>query len=156
MNGYFLAINNVSDGLTTSGSHLYTSGSGAVSGEDVSNGQWHQLVGVYEAGVGTSYYVDGIYQSSGGAAAIQPNDAPFMVGGVDAAGTLSGYFTGLISDVSVYNNALSASNVLSLYNTVINSQSVPEPSSIALIGLGMACAAIGSASLRSKRIQHIP
>ena len=137
-NGYFMARNNVGDGLGTVGSHLYASGAGAGSTVNVNDGMWHQLVGVFQAGVGTSYYVDGVLEGSGGAGGIGANDAPFMVGGVDSFGTVGGYFTGLISDVQVYDNALSASDVSSIYDAVIDSRSVPEPSSLVLIGLGMA------------------
>ena len=105
---------------------------------NVNDGAWHQLVGVYQAGVGTSYYVDGVFEGSGGANAIGANDAPFMVGGLDSFGTVVGEFTGLISDVRVYDNALSGSSVSSIYDEVIDSRAVPEPSSLVLCGLGLA------------------
>ena len=47
-------------------------------------------------------------------------------------------FNGLISDVRVYNNALSAVDVESIYQQVLSGQAVPEPSSLCLIGLAMA------------------
>ena len=98
-NGYFIALNNVGDGAGDIPSHFYATGPVAGSSVNVEDGNWHQLVAVYQAGVGTRYYVDGTFQESGAAPTIGANDAPFMVGGVDSFGTLVGTFNGLIADV---------------------------------------------------------
>jgi Concanavalin A-like lectin/glucanases superfamily/PEP-CTERM motif len=147
-NGYFFALNNVGDGLATTGSHFYASSSAVGTTQNVNDGHWHQLAITYNAG-SMSYYIDGALVSSGGGNAIAANDAPFMVGGVDNFGTLSGTYSGLISDVSVYNNALSSSDVASLYEQVI--QSVPEPSSLAMGMIGLALAGGTAAMERNRR-----
>ncbi len=106
----------------------------------VNDGGWHQLVGVYNAGGTQQIYVNGHLEDSTASSPILANTADFLVGGIVVSGADLGYFTGLISDVAVYNNALSASDVLSAYDQVINSQSVPEPSSLVMgiVGLGLA------------------
>jgi hypothetical protein len=45
-------------------------------------------------------------------------------------------YNGLVSDLQIYNNALSPSDVLGLYNSALSP--VPEPSTWALILLGFA------------------
>ncbi len=148
-NGYFFAINNVNDGLASAGSHFYASSSSVKSTENVNDGEWHQLAVSYQSG-SMSYYIDGTLVSTGVGNPISGNDAPFMVGGVDYFGTLSGTYTGLVSDVSAYDTALSGSDVHSIYEQVINSQSIPEPSSLVMgiIGLGLAG---GAAMLKRHR-----
>jgi Concanavalin A-like lectin/glucanases superfamily/PEP-CTERM motif len=134
-NGYFFALNNVSDGLATVGSHFYATSSAVGSTGNVNDGNWHQLAAVYHSGgTSMSWYVDGNLKQTGPGNAIASNDAPFMVGGVDNVGTLEGTYTGLISDVRVYNNALSSSDVHATYETVL--MSVPEPSSFILLAMG--------------------
>jgi Concanavalin A-like lectin/glucanases superfamily/PEP-CTERM motif len=105
----------------------------------VNDGGWHQLVGVYTAGGTHQIYVDGTLEGSAPSSSILANAADFLVGGFLANGANTGDFNGLISDVRVYNNALSASDVESIYQQVLTGQAVPEPSSLSLIGIGMAC-----------------
>ena len=65
--GYFLAINDVGDGCSAIGSaHFYVAyPCSGVSSIVVNDGQWHQLVGVYNStNQTTSIYVDGQFQSS--------------------------------------------------------------------------------------------
>lgn len=147
--GYFFALNNVGDGLASTGSHFYASSSAVGSTEDVNDSSWHQLAISYSSG-SMSYYIDGALVASGSGNAIASNDAPFMVGGVDYFGTLSGTYNGLISDVSVYDNAISASDVQTLYQQVINSQTVPEPSSLMMGMTGLVLAG-GTAMCRRNR-----
>jgi Concanavalin A-like lectin/glucanases superfamily/PEP-CTERM motif len=111
----------------------------AYSTTSINDGSWHQLVGVYTAGGALQIYVDGVLAGSALASTVVSNTADFLVGGIFASGANVGDFTGLISDVSVYTNALSASDVTSIYDQVIDSQSVPEPSSLILIGIAAAC-----------------
>lgn len=138
--GYFLAINDALDGCSaTSKAHFWvTYPCSGVSSITVNDGLWHQLVGIYDGTSKTSsIYVDGQFQSSSaGGNVVNPTDAPFIVGGLMAAnGSLGGAYTGLIDDVQIYNNALSASDVRSLYLSALNT--VPEPTTLAMLITGV-------------------
>jgi hypothetical protein len=122
----------------------------AYSTTSVNDGAWYQVVGVYNANGTHQIYVDGTLQGSTSSSPILANTADFLIGGFFANGVNSGDFTGLISDVSVYNNALSASDVYSSYEQVINSQSVPEPSSLVMGSLALACVG-GAIALKRRR-----
>lgn len=142
VSGYFLAVNDVHDGTGgANNAHFYasypTSGNSSIT---VNDGQWHQLVGVYNTTSDTiSIYVDGQFQSSSsGASPIIGNDAPFLVGGLLNGGTgqTQGLFNGLISDVGIWNDALSASQIQALYQQPFQT-ATPEPASFTLMGLSL-------------------
>jgi len=158
--GYFLAVNDVRDGTGgTNQAHFYagypTSGNSTTV---VNDGQWHQLVGVYDAGKSISIYVDGQFQSS------SPNPSPvqptpdttdFLVGGVynlNGDGKPGGFFTGLITDVGVYDNALSATEIQTIYNQTLSGSAVPEPSTLTLSLVAGALGALGYAWRRRKHV----
>lgn len=126
----------------------------AYSANSVDDGSWHQLVGVYDAGGTHQIYVDGQLEGSAPTSPIGGNPADFLVGGIFSINANVGYFNGLISDVSVYNNALSASDVYSLYELVINSATVPEPSSLVMGMIGLALA--GGTAARRRTHGRIP
>lgn len=125
--GYFLGINDVGDGCSATGkAHFYVGyPCSGVSSITVNDGLWHQLVGIYNSTNQTvSIYVDGQFQASAvGGHAANPTDAPFLVGGVMIPdSSLVGNFTGLIDEVWIYDNALSATDVWLLYSSTRNSQ----------------------------------
>lgn len=133
--GYFLAINNIQDGYTQTNTEGFYSANGsyqtAVGGPSVNDGLWHQLLGVYNNGT-TSIYVDGGLAGSG-SAGYADNSADFMIGGIfNYGGTPVNAFHGLIDEVKVYDNALSASDVIDLYSSTINP--VPIPGAAWLFG----------------------
>lgn len=138
--GYFLSINKAAnqEGVDTEG--FYSANSNAyqiaVGGTNINDGLWHQLVGVYNNGT-MSIYVDG--QLAGiGSAGYANNAADFIVGGLFSAnGTPENDFTGMIDDVGVWNNALTAADVEQLYESTVNA--VPLPGSFALLGSGLLC-----------------
>ena len=89
---------------------------GAVVGSTlVNDGQWH-LITVTRSGTNAVIYVDGVEDGSdtlaGGLDWDFPNNNPWSIG--EGSGFSSA--EGLIDDVRVYNRALSASEVKSLYN----------------------------------------
>ncbi len=139
--GYFLAINNIQDGYTQTNTEGFYSANGsyqtAVGGPSVNDGVWHQLLGVYNNGA-TSIYVDGGLAGSG-SAGYADNSADFMIGGIfNYGGTPVNAFHGLIDEVKVYDNALSGSDVIDLYNSTINPVPIPGAAWLfgsALIGL---------------------
>lgn len=137
--GYFLAINNpASPPYYPSNLEMFYSANGpfhqaALSNVALDNGQWHELVGVYNNGA-TSIYVDGSLAGTG-SAGYANNNANFIVGGVGGNGINGqpyGNYQGLISDVQVYNTALSGTDVNTLYKSF--QTPVPIPSAIWLFG----------------------
>jgi len=140
-NGYFLAINNVGDaeagGVNLAHFNVPPVTSGA-SSTIVNDGQWHQIVGTYSVGGASlstrSLYIDGVLESSRGPlySPIIGNTASFLLGGYTqaGAGTPTNYFAGLIDEVRVYDNALSAAEVHEAF--LDPALSVPEPGSLSL------------------------
>lgn len=138
-NGYFLAVNDVGDGLggaAVNKAHFYDSGpnSGA-STTVVNDGEWHQLVGVYNTGAGRAeIHVDGNLESFAALVPIIANPAAFLVGGVLVGSNPAPNFTGLIDDVRVYDHALDETEVRALFAPPIP---VPEPATLTLFGLAL-------------------
>ena len=119
-NGYMLAINQSAAYGLPGKSFFYVSsapGNEAISSTTVNDGQWHLLVGVYDAGVNKHIYVDGApVETSKLAEGMTTNSVAFMVGGLSLLGTPTGLFTGLIDEVRVYDHALDATEVQALFD----------------------------------------
>jgi hypothetical protein len=82
--------------------------------KDVNDGQWHQVVGVYD-GAELRLYVDGALDVSVPATgSIATNDSPVMIG--ENAQVRGREWNGLIDDVRIYNYALSENEVVELCN----------------------------------------
>ena len=84
-----------------------------------SNNKWHHIVGRQEGTVG-SLYVDGVLCASGNPLPAIGN-APnlLFIGRSDTIG--SGYFTGRIDEVRIYNRALSDTEISQLYTSLSSS-----------------------------------
>jgi hypothetical protein len=81
--------------------------------QNVSDGNWHQIVGTYDNS-NLRLYIDGIeVASSGSNVSILYSNANFMIG---FHSENFSYFNGLIPNAMVYNRALTASEVLQNYN----------------------------------------
>ena len=116
----------------------------------VNDGQWHQIVETVGGGT-VSLYVDGALQGSATGVNIQScPTVDFLVGGIDlgvsgpggssvcGVGSPLGVFSGLVTDVAVWNNTLNASQV-ALLNQNPNNASVaesPEPAAFWLLLAG--------------------
>ena len=87
----------------------------------VNDGAWHQVVGVHVAGGNKFIYVDGAPAEASNASRIVANNAaPLLLGGMNRSGVATGMFTGLIDEVQIYNQALSASEVDFLFHSPTN------------------------------------
>lgn len=139
-NGYYLATGEVGNGCSEFGrAHFYAGyPCGGVSSIVVNDGLWHQLVGVYDSvNHVLTIYVDGQFQASTqDASPIIATAAPFRIGGMTASdGTSESYYTGLVDEVRIYNNALTDQQVRALYQT-----SLPVGGSLSgVIGARVTC-----------------
>ena len=114
-NGYFFAINQTGGGGAPNKATFVASESvaqEATSASSVNDGNWHQIVGVYQS-VGSEFiYVDGApAEATGLSKPVVINNAPFLVGGFNISGTPQGRYTGLVDEVQIYDQALTASDV---------------------------------------------
>jgi hypothetical protein len=93
----------------------------------INSGTWYHLAYVYNATGGVqSIYVNGVLDVSGGGHAALTADNPFRIGAFNNTG--SGAFDGRIDEVTLWNSALTASQI----NTIMNSS--PAPNASGLIG----------------------
>lgn len=118
-NGYFVHINPTGGGGVANKANFVASSFtslGATSSTTVNDGAWHQIVGVYQSGGNESIYVDGVpLESTNGAKAMIASTAPFMIGGINTAGTPTARYTGLIDEVQVYDHALTDTAISYLF-----------------------------------------
>lgn len=91
-------------------------------------GEWHHHA-VVKSGDSLTYYLDGLSTSTGLITQELPDAQPLFFGG-DNSGTDGENWMGLLDEVRIYDNALSAAEVASI---------VPEPTSslLVLLGVGM-------------------
>jgi len=142
---WHVRINNNSANGTAGAVRTEIQGSFEIDGPDITDGNWHHVVSIYEA-AGTfgsgqvSHYIDGLLYSDGqvgtGADNVIVNTStsstvsgsiyPVMLGGRHQGSLAS--FNGMLDEVRIYDHALSPSEVLALY--------VPEPAVGALVILG--------------------
>jgi hypothetical protein len=85
----------------------------------VNDGAWHHVVGVRNYGGDVSLYVDGQFQAAipDQYTPAPPPGTPLLFGGYQAAdgSTLVSFYTGLLDDVQIYQGALTAQQVMFLY-----------------------------------------
>jgi hypothetical protein len=82
--------------------------------KDINDGQWHHVAGIYD-GTNKYIYVDGVLDVSAPATGtIAQNSYPVCIGeNAEAPGHL---WNGLIDEASIYNRALTASEIQAIYN----------------------------------------
>ena len=88
----------------------------------LARGQWHHLVGVYDAGVMT-LYLNGAFASSVPLAGTLRNGGPVpdrvLIGATRDGSNSSFQWKGLIDEVAIYSRALSADRVLAHYQAAL-------------------------------------
>lgn len=101
---------------------------------------WHHIVATVEGGVRTDMYVDGaLVASDTSGYNLQNRNNPMQIGGNPDAGGRG--WDGNIDDVAVWDRVLTPAEISSIYNggagaSIASLTTVPEPSSLALLGLG--------------------
>ncbi|QGQ94328.1 hypothetical protein EHS13_05110 [Paenibacillus psychroresistens] len=101
--------------VRTTNNSWYSAGTAAVSPSALTAGTWYHLVGTYD-GANVKIYINGVYQATGSqtiSGSIYNTGAALRIGYLD----LSNYTKGKVDEVRIYNRALNASEVLSLYNS---------------------------------------
>ncbi|WP_149259133.1 LamG-like jellyroll fold domain-containing protein [Actinomadura sp. K4S16] len=90
--------------------------SSALSSAAPSAGTWAHLVGVFDSGTGAmTLYVDGTAQGTSTTSAPVAASGPLAIGRAQLNGAAADLFKGSISNVQIYNRALSAGDVSTLY-----------------------------------------
>ncbi|MCZ7640005.1 MAG: hypothetical protein M5U12_30510 [Verrucomicrobia bacterium] len=133
-NGYFFAINPTGGGGAPDKATFVVSEfvrDGVTSSASVNDGNWHQLVGVYQAGGSERIYVDGALAATGASEPVVLNNAPFLIGGSVSHGVATGRFTGLVDEVQVYDRTLSNAEVQNLF--AYPAQTLASPRGEALV-----------------------
>ena len=102
-------------------SHQDTTPSTTFSVADVTLNVWHHIAGVYSLSGGTTtYYIDGVFDSTSSIAAMYETNiassSTYTCIGIDCRDLIGFNVDGKLDDIRVYRKALSASEVLSLYN----------------------------------------
>jgi pro-kumamolisin-like protein/concanavalin A-like lectin/glucanase superfamily protein/BACON domain-containing protein len=92
----------------------------------IDDGSWHQLVGVYDGANSEFLYVDGLLAASttGATAPVGGNSDDLLIGANADVGLFQ-LFNGVVDEVCLFTNALTAAQVGQLFSVVGNSLRVP-------------------------------
>jgi len=91
---------------------------------NVNDGQWHHVAGVYD-GTNMFVYVDGTLDTSQPATgSISQNSSPEWIG---ATAQQSYFFNGMVDEASLYNRALTASEIQAIYAAGSGGKCPPSP-----------------------------
>jgi hypothetical protein len=137
-NGFWLMANQAGGGGQT-GKAIFGEGASwasVTSTSAINDGNWHQIVAVFNPNVSLKIYVDGAPSEASfpASSSLVANNVSFLIGGVNN-GPMEGRLTGLVDEVQVYNHVLSDGEINFLYQNP--SQIVPEPgiAAFAVVGL---------------------
>lgn len=89
----------------------------AVTTNNVTDSQWHQIVCIHRLGVTNEIYLDGTpFEGRGtGTGFLVDNDAPFLVGGVTVSNVPTATLNGLIDEVQIFDRVLTPAQINYLY-----------------------------------------
>ncbi len=137
-NGYFVGMNGNSGYGTTNKLWGYQSsspGNQPTSTTNGNDGAWHHTVVTYTLSNGLHrIYVDGNLEDVRGAAPVNPNGAPFLVGGVNFSGTPGALTNCIVDELQLYTKPLNDAEVRYLHSNP--GGVVPEPSTWLALGAG--------------------
>ncbi|MEI9409326.1 VCBS domain-containing protein [Mesorhizobium salmacidum] len=103
--------------LGTSGDTLFFSQwGGAVFGPSLQTEQWYN-VAVTNVGNSVTLYLDGVAVETGSLPINTPADTEFLIGARPSGGSIPGLLQGEVDGVQVYDRALTAEEIQSIYNT---------------------------------------
>jgi predicted transglutaminase-like cysteine proteinase len=123
--GYLLRINPAGTAELLLGAANLAAGSALVSDvTKINDGNWHHLAVVIRLGNSVTFFVDGALSSSQAINSIPAPSASHFQMGLNPWIPYGNYFFGLMDEVRIYDRALSASDVVSLYNSVNITQPV--------------------------------
>ena len=146
VDGYALSIDHTTGSV---GAGIRNSGvnDGVSTPSLVNSGEWTHITGVFSDSA-LNIYIDGALSASKSISGVnyEPSSLPELTIGSQShvPGHPNHSYVGLMDDVYFFNHALSADEINSLAGTV------PEPSTYALIALGLGALRIGS-RYRSKK-----
>jgi trimeric autotransporter adhesin len=106
----------------------------------ITAGTWNQII-VDRSGNTLSIYLDGslLVSDTSYVGSINPSTNPLLIGRRDAQDGRDFSVDGRLDEIAIWNRALSTSEIASLWNGgagMLIAASVPEPSSVCLMGLG--------------------
>jgi Concanavalin A-like lectin/glucanases superfamily/PEP-CTERM motif len=147
--------------LTTPGGNsiqFYASGLPVVQAPvSIAAGTWNQII-VDRSGNTLSLYLDGslLVSDTNYVGSIDPSTNPLLIGTRDAQDGRDFAVDGRMDEIAIWDRALTTSEITSLWNNgqgmLITTASVPEPSSIVLLGLA---GLIGGTSYARRRPERV-
>lgn len=139
-NGYFLGTGTGGGYGTPNKAYAYQSnapGGEPISTSNVNTGAWWHVAMVYNIPSNTTtIYMNGVLEHTRPRIGIGSNPRDFTVGGLFNGGQYVGAYEGMIDDVQLYDQALTSNQVEFLFRNP--GAPVPEPATVALLGLGAA------------------
>ena len=145
--------------VNPSGQLFYDPGSHSDSsvGPVISLGQFHHVAMVINGGGVAFIYLDGqaISASTAGVPAVLPNVSTFLLGAGEGVGTWN-IQDGIINAISIYNRALSATEIQAIYNAGTNGKCANEIPPVILDSPASAVTAFGGGATFSADVNGAP
>ena len=98
--------------------------------------EWQHIVVTYDQQNVKIYRNTLLLSNNSENGTINSTTNPLLIGSLLGAGDSSYQYSGYMDEVMLFNNSLSQTEITELYNNSLNPASVPEPTSIILVGVG--------------------